>query len=194
MKIYASAPNSKKENLKAFTSVLKDLKSKGHKIIDIYEGETLDGTQNVDYFVKKHSLSEKAIREADMILVDVTFPGRRTGYEIARALGERKTVIGIYNESSDAIKVASLLGNKSKNFIFKSYNDKNIISVVDEAIRIAKDQMDTKFILIISPEIDKYLEWASAEKRMHKAQIVRDAIEVMMAKDKNYKEFLKSIS
>jgi hypothetical protein len=144
--------------------------------------------------VKKHSLSEKAIREADMILVDVTFPGRRTGYEIARALGERKTVIGIYNESSDAIKVASLLGNKSKNFIFKSYNDKNIISVVDEAIRIAKDQMDTKFILIISPEIDKYLEWASAEKRMHKAQIVRDAIEVMMAKDKNYKEFLKSIS
>jgi hypothetical protein len=57
-------------------------------------------------------------------------------------------------------------------------------------IKLAKGER-LKFIFIISPEIDKYLEWVSNERRMHKSQIVREAIENQANKDKEYQEFLR---
>lgn len=51
-----------------------------------------------------------------------------------------------------------------------------------------------KFILIISAEIDKYIAWASEERKLHKAQVVRMAIEDTMAKDLDYQRWLKEQS
>lgn len=54
-----------------------------------------------------------------------------------------------------------------------------------------KEAEEPKFILIISKEIDRYLEWASAAYLMHKSRIVRDAIEDRMSGDKEYKKDYK---
>jgi len=54
---------------------------------------------------------------------------------------------------------------------------------------IETNKIDSKFILIISPEIERYLQWASKTKRMHKAQIVRLALEASIKKDKEYMNF-----
>jgi hypothetical protein len=55
----------------------------------------------------------------------------------------------------------------------------------------ASSRLDSKFILIISPEMDRYLNWASKVKRTHKAQVVRAALEVMIKKDKEYKDYIQ---
>lgn len=195
MKIYASAPNEDRPNLKSFFNALDNLTKKGHKVIDIYKGEKFPLPEDVDFLVKKFKQSEKAIREADVVLIDVTYPGRRIGFEIARALDEKKVVVALYDEQGNigTKRVAPLFGNPSRYFIHKGYTKNNIDKIIEDSLETAREQLDTKFILIISPEIDKYLEWAAAEKRMHKAQVVREAIEHTMARDKDYKEFLKSI-
>lgn len=195
MKIYASAPNEDRPNLKYFFLALDNLAKKGHKVIDIYKNEKFPLPEDVHFLVNKFKQSERAIKEADVVLIDVTYPGRRIGFEIARALDEKKVVVALYDERGNvgSKRVAPLVGNPSKYFIQRGYTKENIDEVIEKALEIAKEQLDTKFILIISPEIDKYLEWAGAERRMHKAQVVREAIETMMNKDKDYKEFLKSI-
>lgn len=43
-----------------------------------------------------------------------------------------------------------------------------------------------KFIMIITSEIDKYLRWASDHYQMHKSEIVREALQNAIKKDKNY--------
>ena len=193
MKIYASAPFINRDQLKSFLDALNELEKKGHKVIDIYKNETPE--HDVDSAIKKFKESERAIKEADVILIDVTYPGRRIGYELARGLDEKKVVIALYNEeSNDATnRIAPFIGNTSKNFIYKGYTKDNIDQVIEEGLNLAKQQLDTKFILIISPDIDKYLEWVSQERRMHKAQIVRESIENMMMKDKEYQQFLKDL-
>ncbi len=50
---------------------------------------------------------------------------------------------------------------------------------------------DPKFILIISPEIDEYLEWVSQKRKMHKAQFVRESIKAKMLKDQEYQQVLR---
>ncbi len=195
MKIYVSAPNDDRSKLPAFFKAVDDLEKKGHKIIDVYGKEPLPLPDDVDFLVRKHKESEKALKEADVALVDVTYPGRRIGFEIARALDEKKVVIALYDENSNisAKRIAPLLGNTSRNIVYKGYSADNINATIEEGLNIAKQQLDTKFILIISPEIDKYLEWVSQERRMHKAQIVRESIENQMNKDKEYQQFLKDL-
>lgn len=193
MKIYVSVPLKGREELIDFEKATTHLKSKGHKIINVYEDENFPMTEDVNYHIKKFKESEKAIREADVVIVESTYPGRRQGFEIARALDERKVVLAMYREEVGKAPTSPFLGNTSKNFLYRGYKRDNITQILEESLKIARDQVDTKFILIISPEIDKYLEWASTERRMHKAQLVRNAVEDMMNKDKEYKEFLKDI-
>ena len=197
MKIYASSPNADRPKLAAFFKALEELEKKGHKVIDIYKNEAIPLPEDVDYQVKKFKESEKAIKEADVVVIDVTYPGRRIGFEVARALDEKKVVIALNNivqgEDQPARRIPSFVGNTAKNFIYRDYNADNINSIMEEGLNIAKQQLDTKFILIISPEIDKYLEWVSQERRMHKAQVVRESIESQMIKDKEYQQFLKDL-
>lgn len=51
--------------------------------------------------------------------------------------------------------------------------------------------LDKKYIMVISPEITKYLDWRSDFARMSKAEIVRKAIKAAIKADKEYKLFTK---
>lgn len=190
MKIYISAPVKHRPDLKLFQKALAKLEKDGHKIVDVYKDESYP-IKEVTQFVSKFKESEKAIRECDLVIVEVTYPSRRVGFEIARALDERKVVIALNKKGSETESTATIAGNTAKNFLYREYDAQNVEEIMNEAITEAKNKLDTKFILIISPEIDKYLDWAADERRMHKAQIVRNAIEDVMKKDKEYNDFLE---
>lgn len=194
MKIYISAPVKNRNELKPFFNALDEVTKKGHKIIDIYKEDDLLVSEDVDKLVEKYKQIERAIRESDVVIVESTFPGRRIGFEIARAIDEKKSVIALYDKSLAKRTPGLLVGVQArKHFTYAAYSADTVKSVIESALEEAKMNLDTKFILIISPEIDKYLEWSSSERRMHKAQIVRNAVESAMSKDKEYKEFLKGI-
>lgn len=141
---------------------------------------------NVSITTRISEKTDKQIKDCDLMLIDISDISYKQGYEIAKALDEKKGVILLESENSNTSKSIP----KNKSLIYKKFSSNNIVSVLQRAIKEAESKLDSKFILIISPEIERYLEWAAQNKRMHKAQIVRNAVEQMMQKDKDYKNYL----
>ena len=209
MKVYFTASlRSTYEETGILDTVFDTLTNDGHKIIKrafkVY-GDLDKNYKNADkYFdLRDEELSAnykttlRRIRDADVVITDATTRSNSVGFEIAMAQNERKPILVLVKDSGkkEDIRTASVLsGNTSKNFKLVKYSSQlEVEKAVKEFMDMARGVIDTKFILIISPEIDRYLEWTSEERRMHKAQIVRNAVEAAMAKDKEYKDFLKSI-
>ncbi len=176
--------------LALYTKISSLLKEKNIEVDDSYfQTSVEDDSKNLEITYKRN---KKIIKSCDFLIAETTLYSSGIGYLIAESLNNRKPVLALYNET---------LGQKPSNIIrssatstllsFKVYRDlSDLNNIFDEYIKKVKQKLDTKFILIIPPEIDRYLEWASADKRMHKAQLVREAVESMMEKDKDWKEHL----
>lgn len=191
MKILAIYPaNYSEKELASFKKAVDFLKKQGHNLKQDVEFRAKDYNKDEKKLNNFQKKLEKSIKDTDIVVADVTNPDIKVGYDISAALNEKKVVIALQKEKS-AKTISSVHGNSTRTLLKKEYTDTNITDIVGEAIEEAKSKLDTKFILIISPEIDRYLDWASQTKRMHKAQIVRSAIEGVMKKDKQYKNYLQ---
>lgn len=184
MKILVASPlNHDSKELEIFNEGVKFLRKIGHNV-----SETTNGSKNSKDIEKNFNRNDKLIKETDILVAEVSNADSKVGYEIARAIDEKKVVIAFENEKSkDTLSI--IHGNNTKQLIVKSYNKNNINQVIEESLKDAEGKLDSKFILIISPEMDRYLNWASKTKRTHKAQIVRSAVEQMIKKDKEYREY-----
>jgi hypothetical protein len=188
MKIVVSVPQDQNDkNSKSFFEGIKALKKQGHNIIETKVD--LKNKKAAD-ISKSFTQIDKYIKDTDILLADITEADTKVGFEIARAIDEKKVVVVLENDKS---KVSTLVihGNQNRQVVTAKYNAKNIDSVIQDAVKEASSRLDSKFILIISPEMDRYLNWASKVKRTHKAQVVRAALEALMKKDKEYKEYIQ---
>lgn len=184
MKILIAIPtNQSSKDFDIFNDGIKLLKKIGHNISD-----TSSISKNEKELEKNFSKTDKLIKETDILIAEVSQADSKVGYEIARALDEKKVVIAFESDKSKQT-LPIIHGNNTKQLIVKKYSKNNIERVIEESLKEAEGRLDSKFILIISPEMDRYLNWASKAKRTHKAQIVRAAVEQMMKKDKEYREY-----
>lgn len=183
MKIVVSLPEEfKREDLSIFLEGVSYLKKLGHNVF-----ETLKNVKEKNEFPK----IDRSIKDSDILIAEISSADLKVGFEIARALDEKKVVI-LFSSENTSHKSSYIFKGGDKNLLRATYNSKNIISVTDSKFKEAAGKLDSKFILIISPEIDRYLDWAGQTKRLHKAQIVRTAIEQMIKKDKDYKTYLQN--
>ncbi len=179
------------------TSELKYLNDKIVKIIE-ENGQTVDKSlinakysDDIVHFEKAYKRNIQSTKSCDILIVEVTEPSTSSGYVISYALSERKPVLALINSEKSKSFPVSLKGSDNKLFTLKEYTEHNLKKIIHEYLFEVKSILDTKFILIISPQINRYMQWVSDNRRMHKAQVVRQALEDMLAKDKEYKEFLK---
>ncbi len=133
-----------------------------------------------------------SIRSCDVIVAEISGISSGIGFLLAKGVEEKKPVIALFNKESKNNPSLTLKGINNRHFHYYEYTAKSLENILKDALDKVKKQLDTKFILIIPSEIDRYLEWASDYKRMHKAQVVREAIEKYMEKDEDWKEYLAS--
>lgn len=193
MKIYILAARRANTRTKeTLTSLSKYLASRGHIVNDQKLKNDLESKPeyNESELSTYHKDMLNSIKQCDVVIVEISTKSSGLGYQIAVALNERKPILAVYNGSARDHSSLALKSNPSKLLELRNYED-NLNEIAEEFLQRAKEKIDTKFILIISPEIDKYLGWVAEERRMHKAQIVRNAVEEAMNKDKDYKQFLK---
>lgn len=148
--------------------------------------------ESEDEYINIFKRNSKIIVGSDIVVAEVSMSDSGVGYEISFALHNRKPVLALYNEKSIEPTAPPIMAGKNKLLTFIKYKEEEIPQIIKKYLKQVKQKLDTKFILIVSPEINQYLEWASDYKRMHKAQIVRFAVEKEMDDDKEYKRFLKS--
>ncbi len=196
MKVYFSATITDDEQYKSsYKKILNILKQGKHDIYE-YGSDQLDTSkilsQSDDEILKIYRELDKFLKQADVYIADISLPSVAIGYEISQAIVLRKPVLALINEKSSFQPLATIKGNKSRYLELEKYNVNTLPKILKDFMKKSKKKLDSKFILIVSPEIDSYLTWSSQENRMHKAQIVRDAIEKVMSKDTEYKKFLET--
>ncbi len=142
---------------------------------------------------KQVEFGNKAQKETDVLIADVTDVSAGVGYAIAMAISGKKPALVLLREDQKHKFSHNQITAGSKLITFKTYASiEEITKLVDRFLEEAKQKIDTKFILIIPPDIDRYLSWAGDYRRVHKAQIVRNAIEKEMKKDKDWRDYCKS--
>ncbi len=176
--------------------IIKQLKELGHEVWDgnFKTEPKLLFEESEDEYINIYTRNTKIIKSSDLVIAEASMSDSGVGYEISYALSIKKPVLALYNEESVEPTAPPIIAGKNKHLTFVKYNKSNLKAKLVKNIGQIKQKLDTKFILIISSEIDRYLEWASQENRMHKAQIVREAIEKVMNKDKKYQRYLSEQS
>lgn len=210
MKVYfTTGYENPKVNNANIRRILELLQKEGHTIIkrplkaehgsDLYkvnEHEFSDIFDFLDMPVDKiYSEANKRIKNCDVVITETSYsPSPGLGFELGLALHERKPVLVLMSEDSNIILSEVIEGHPPRYLTSEKYGEKkNLEKIIQAFTKEAKQKLDTKFILIIPSEIDRYLEWAAKEKRMHKAQIVREAIEKTIEEDKEYHEYLNTL-
>lgn len=124
------------------------------------------------------------IRAADVAIFESTYPAEGIGYEMGYAINQKKPVLILVDKTYKDFLAEIIEGIPSNLKQLSFYKDKeDLDKIIQDFLKMAKGMIDTKFIMIISPEIDRYFEWAKGNRRMHKAQIVRDAVFKQMELD-----------
>ncbi|MBN2015429.1 hypothetical protein JW766_01215 [Candidatus Dojkabacteria bacterium] len=180
-----------KENKKIYDKIIKTLsKLTGNKPYVALEDIDYENAseQEILRAVKK---MVKQLNNADIVITENTYSVAAVGYDIATAINSRKPVLvlKLQDKSKPGPHPINVLRNRL--LTYTEYTGQNLEDILKDFIENAHEMLDTKFILIISPEIDRYLEWAADNKRMHKAQIVRKAVEKEMDNDGLYKQHLE---
>jgi predicted DNA-binding protein len=133
----------------------------------------------------------KQLHNADIVITDNTFSVAGVGYDVATAINLKKPVLVLKLKSKTKPGPHTLNTLENRLLTYTEYTEEKLEEILNNFLKSAKEKLDTKFILIISPEIDRYLEWAGKNRRMHKAQIVRNAVEKELKTDEDYKAHLK---
>lgn len=147
---------------------------------------------------KMYATNVRMIRNADIVVSESSYISNDIGYDTSLALNEKKPVLVFFNmtENKDDPRhiknvPIGIKGNKSRYLMLKEYDAGNFERSMNLALTNAKELVDTKFILIIPPEIDRYLEWNAKERGLAKAEVTRDSIEKAMKTDDKYQAYLK---
>lgn len=198
MKIYYSATVTDNETLRSiYKNVVDLLKKEGHNVFE-YGSDRIDPSQLANRedsdIVDTYKELDKYLRNSDMLIADVSLPSVGIGYEVSQAIIMKKPVLVLKYQKSGYEPLATIEGNKSAYLQYKVYNETSINHALKNFLTFAKDKVNTKFILIIPAEIDRYLEWNVREKGVSKAEITRNAVEEMMKDDKQYEKYMESFS
>jgi len=132
--------------------------------------------------------SKKKLSISEVVIAEDTFHSTDLGFDIATAAYLKRPILVLrHKDKLEGERNYSSKSQRLREIELIEYNEESLETEIKKFIQRAKSIVDTKFILIISPEIDKYLQWVSDNRRMHKAQIVRKAVEEKMVSDSEYK-------
>lgn len=182
--LFVYSQNDPKLN-KNYTAISQSLENAGNKIV-VFQ---LDDNTSSEQAAKEYQKLIASLKKIDFVVVEATSPANGIGFLIATAINEKKPVLTLVdNKTKEKREAFWNFASKSKLLTFNEYDLKSVAEVISQFNNSVKKVIDTKFILIISPEIDNYLQWASDNRRMHKAQVVRRAVEEVMRNDKEYRK------
>ena len=191
MKAFFISNRTNLELKNLYTEIINILKENGIQVDESHFNRTSEeDSHDVELAYK---MNMRSIKNTDIVVAETTELSSGIGFLIASALNEKKPVIALHNSEFSTNQSKMIKGAQNKLLNYYTYTSSNVKEILAKSINTAKQKLDTKFILIIPAEIDMYLEWAAKEKRMHKAQLVRDAIDSIIEEDEDYQNYLKSL-
>jgi hypothetical protein len=188
MKIYFDATVLGKEqglgaNYKAIYDTIEKL---GHKnlsstVLDM-NAQSLFTQTNKEASDSYHKVI-KTIKEADLVIFELSHSTLGMGYLAATVLQFGKPLIALHLPKKD---LYILRGMESEKVTLAEYTMDTLEQVLKEAIAFASDSMDTRFNFFVPPHISHYLDWITKYKKLPRAVYLRELIEEHMRQNKEY--------
>lgn len=196
MNIYFSGTITKDSSLKDnYKHIIKYLESFGHTVFH-YRSESLApeivSKQTPEEIKESFKQLNSYIKRCDAYIADITIPSVGIGYEIAQILEMKKLALVLKYDRAEFEPLSTLQGNDSQFLRYKKYNTYSLEKIIDLFLSDVQDKMTSKFNLIISPELDRYLEFIAKNKKRPKSKFTRDAIKYFLENDEEYKNFLQN--
>ncbi|MFA6410137.1 MAG: hypothetical protein WCW26_01005 [Candidatus Buchananbacteria bacterium] len=197
MRVYFTADNQAEERLqKTFSQIIDTLNDSGVLVMSNLANRNLVGwpTQDLE---KIEQSGESMIEKMDALIIEGTRPLAESGYLIAIALAHHKPIL--YLCLKDKIINQNLIHLKkdhqaAKLLNLEYYTVKNLNEILVEFLRKietgeGKETPNIKFTLRITSRIERYLQWKTHNTRLTKADFLRELIEGLIDKDKDYQNF-----
>lgn len=190
MKIYFSAPISRvpEEIKKNYDTIIHGLKKLGHSVVSenvvSKSVETIKKQTAEEALEIQHQMTKRK-NQADLVILEASTPSFGIGQELAYSLQNNKQVIVIYQKGHNP----HILRDEGQELLFiHEYTPENIVEVLSRAIEEAREKMDIRFNFYISPEISRYLDWVSQNKKIPRSVFLRSILEKQMRSDKEYRD------
>lgn len=139
---------------------------------------------------KAYEETASSIIKSDAVICDVTVRSTTMGHIITLALDKRKPVLVLYQSSSNNPNQVFLSMYRSPLLTVESYdNTSDILPIIKQFTFNAAAASKTRFNLVINKAQNAYLDWASFTNKKSKTQIIQEAIDEKVKRDKNYKKY-----
>ena len=190
MKATFLASHSQMSELKKYYDrTVSQLEKLGYEVLT----GSLFADRSSEEFDKDHKAREKwyqqclkDIQKSDVVVVDISYPSTaNVGHELTYALDIGKPVLALYKSERDPVFLSGR--NDDKLFLYP-YSETDLESVIETGLELATTVQDVRFNFFISPQIGRYLDWISKNKRVPRAVYLRRLIEEDMRSNTEYNE------
>lgn len=186
MKIFFNTSVSGRKEYEAnYIAIDKALKRTGHDVVSgVFvatkrEVQRETETEATAYYTKL----KKWIREADILVFEVSYPSLGVGHEITWGMHLGKPTIVLYVKGKRPFILDALPNEKLQVF---EYEVSELDQLILDAVGYAAGQQDTRFNFFITPKQQNYLDWVSKNRKVPRAVYLRRLIEEDMKNNEEY--------
>lgn len=127
------------------------------------------------------------MKRADLVILDVSIHSLTMGFYVKAALDFDKPII-ILHAKNQKPRFFSGIQNDLLQII--EYAPETIPEVLEQAIDFAKDKINIRFNMFLSPELNNYLKWAAQRGGIQRSSFFRNLL--MEHKEKHEHEYQTS--
>ncbi len=204
MKVHFACSTSEldkyKENYRKICSLIKGM---GHVItrdwleeaIQIVENNAINTLDRESVYNKVTS----SIFSSDVVVVEGTVTSFSVGHQVTLGLSKNKPILFLIAKKSSGKKPAKvknsfLSGLTSPLLKVVEYDDNNLAEIINDFLNNNGGRPVIKFNIVLTKEIESYLDWVSFTYGVNKSEFIRNLIlKNMREDDKQYFKYLEQI-
>lgn len=201
MKVYFACSTSELEARKdAYRRICALIKKMGHSItrdwieeaIRLVESNTVNTLNREETYNKVFS----AILASDVIIVEGTVASFSIGHQVTLGLSKNKPTLFLVRKKepgrkNSKLKDSFLSGIASPLLKVVEYEDSNLADILNDFLNNNGARPVVKFNIVLTKEIENYLDWASFTHKVNKSEFIRNLIlHHMRAEDSEYKKYI----
>jgi hypothetical protein len=127
----------------------------------------------------------KKLKQADLVVAEISTPSISIGYEVTHALELSKPVVVLHTKGNGAVM---LEGMKHEKLQVVEYSPDSLEEKLKKALTEAQKSVDVRFNFFVSPKILAYLDWVAQKRMVPRSVFLRDLIEKELRKDKEFRQ------
>lgn len=135
---------------------------------------------------------KRILHQSDVIVIENTQYSVGIGLIIGKAIEMKKPTLVLFDRSESKIPslVVRAYSAGDNRLIFREYEKfVDLEPIILEFISKSKEFLNTKYLFNLSPEMAKYLQWASEEYDKPMVDILREAINKRIEADSKWKKY-----